>query len=252
MPRKKSFCSAFLAVCFTATLISTLAPLAQAQTITLKKRKQLISGQRAIVFDDQLAALRTQPNLKAPLIQRLRYGRVVGIRSSVRKGPDGMRFFLVSISRNTSGWLLADAVIRPRHPDDAARLSKLLGETDDLYARMRLARLCADEFRGLPVAQQALLTLAEAAEQAAVRLSREAQRRIAGVIENAGSSINQREYALNYSGLDRYNRIGVTFDYDQSQQRFVYDGAAYRELLRYYPRSTNAQQVRERLAKLKE
>ncbi|HYE74714.1 MAG TPA: hypothetical protein VEF04_15345 [Blastocatellia bacterium] len=251
MPRKNCFGSAIVVICL-VTLISTFAPAIQAQTITVKKRRQLISGQRAIIFDDQLAALRTRPDLKAPLLQRLRYGRTVGLTGPVRTSPDGMKFFLVSVSRNTRGWLLADAVIRPRHRADAERLSKVIAETEDLYSRMRLARLCADEFRGMAVAQQALFALGEAAEQAAVPLTREAKRRVNGLVENASSTLSGRTYALNYSGLDRYNRIGVTFDYDEAQQRFVYDGAAYRELIRSYPRSANAQLAREKLAKLKQ
>jgi hypothetical protein len=52
---------------------------------------------------------------------------------------------------------------------------------------------------------------------------------------------------LNYAGLDRYNRIGITFDYDTAAERIVYDGAAYRELLRKYPRSAEANEARQRL-----
>ncbi len=55
---------------------------------------------------------------------------------------------------------------------------------------------------------------------------------------------------LSFNGLDRYNRAGVTFDYDEARDLIVYDGAAYRELLRRYPRSAEAAIARERLAKL--
>ena len=47
-------------------------------------------------------------------------------------------------------------------------------------------------------------------------------------------------YFLNYSGLDRYNRLGVLFIFDNVGQRFHYDGAAWREILRRYPNSPEA------------
>jgi hypothetical protein len=63
--------------------------------------------------------------------------------------------------------------------------------------------------------------------------------------------LTKRDFLLNYAGLDRYNRIGVTFDYDATSDRIVYDGAAYGELLRRYPRSVEAQTASERLERLK-
>lgn len=253
MPRNSFFGSAG-AVCFPATIIIALfAALPNcAQTLTIKKRQVIIPGQRAVVADERLAALRAQPDIKAPLVQRLRYGRVVGIIGPARAGREGMRFFPVAVSRNTQGWVLADAVIRPRHAADAARLVKVMNETSDIFTRARLARLCADEFRGMSVAPRALLILGTAAEQAAARLSRNARRTINDASDEDGEGLpGQREYALNYVGLDRYNRIGVTFDYDQSAKRLIYDGSAYREILRKYPRSAEAKEARERWETLK-
>ena len=53
---------------------------------------------------------------------------------------------------------------------------------------------------------------------------------------------------LNYVGLDRYNKLGVKFNYDSD--RFVYDGAAYREILRKYSHSPEAAEARMLLEKL--
>jgi len=39
----------------------------------------------------------------------------------------------------------------------------------------------------------------------------------------------------------------VMFDYDAASDRIVYDGAAYRELARRYPRSDEAQDARKKL-----
>ena len=43
----------------------------------------------------------------------------------------------------------------------------------------------------------------------------------------------------------------MTFDYDATSDLIVYDGAAYRELLRRYPRSAEARTAGDRLEKLK-
>jgi hypothetical protein len=214
-------------------------------------RKVFLPGQRAVVFDERLSALRARPDVKAPLKQRMRRGRRLGILGAATAG-DGAKFFRVAVSRNTRGWVLADAVIRPGVAADAERLTRLIEETRDEFAKARLARLCADEFRSTNFAPKALTTLGETAKGAAERLSRDAKRRVgeddSGAGPNAG--LTKRNFLLNYVGLDRYNRIGVSFDYDATSDRIVYDGAAYRELLWRYPRSSEAQAAQAKLANL--
>jgi len=222
------------------TLVVVVALTAVGQT----RRKVYVPGQRAIVFDERLSALRAQPDVKAALGQRLRRGRLVGILGTTT-GKDGAKFLRVAVSRNTRGWVLADAVVRPGHATDAERLMKLIEETDDEFTKARLAKLCAEEFRATKFAPKALLILGAAGESAAERLTRDAKRRTSEEEPTAG--IRKRDHLLNYAGLDRYNRIGVTFDYDEAADRIVYDGAAYRELLRRYPRSDEAQAAREKL-----
>jgi hypothetical protein len=200
------------------------------------KRAVFVPGRRAIVFDERISALRAQPDLKAPLRQRLRRGRVVGILGAARNGS-GTRFLRVAISRNTQGWVLADAVARAGVAGDAERLIELMEETKDDFTKMKLARLCADEYRATKYAPRALLILGETAEKTAARLTGEAKRRI--------GEAKGRLYYLNYAGLDRYNRIGVTFDYDETGEKMIYDGKAYRELLRRYPRSEEAKKLPE-------
>lgn len=207
------------------------------------KRTAPVPGQRAIVVDERISALRAQPDLKAPLRQRLRRGRVVGILRAA-KNDAGTRFFRVAISRNTQGWVLADAVARKGNLADAQRLMGLVEATSDDFTKMKLARLCADEYRKTKFAPRALLLLGKAAEGAADRLTREAMRRIGDGDSTGG--LTRRFYFLSYAGLDRYNRIGVTFDYDETEDRIIYDGKAYRELLRRYPRSDVAGEARER------
>jgi hypothetical protein len=208
------------------------------------KRRVFVPGRPAIIFDERFSALRAQPDVKAPLEQRLRRGRVVGILGAI-KSASGARFLRVAVSRNTRGWILADAVVRPGRIADAARLMKLIEETSDDFTKARLARLCAREFRSTEFAPRALIILGETAERAAERLTRDAKRRMDE--DEIGERSDRTLYFLNFTGLDRYNRIGVTFDYDQASDRIVYDGRAYRELLRRYPQSPEAKTLREKL-----
>jgi hypothetical protein len=213
------------------------------------ERKIFLPGQRAVVFDERLSALRARPDVKAPLKQRMRRGRRVGVLGA-NTAKDGVKFFRVAVSRNTGGWVLADAVIRPGVAADAERLMMLIGETEDDFTKARLARLCAGEFRSTNFAPKALMILGETAEGAAERLSRDAKRRVGDDDSGAGpnAGLTKRDFMLNYAGLDRYNRIGVTFDYDATSDGIVYDGAAYRELLRRYPRSPEAQAAQAKVA----
>lgn len=195
-------------------------------------RSLYVPGRRALVIDERLSALRTQPAEKAPIGQRLRRGRVVGILGSATS-RNGARYLRVAVSRNRSGWILSEAVVRAGSARDAEKLLDLIEATNDEFTKVRLARLCADEFRLTKSAPRALAILGEAAEKAAERLTREARRRFGdqdpAAFEQGGPA--RRDLFLNFAGLDRYNRLGVTFDYDPSSDRLIYDGAAYRELL---------------------
>jgi uncharacterized protein YgiM (DUF1202 family) len=219
-----------------------LIGVAQAQ----QKRKVVLPGQRAFVVDERLSALREKPDPRAPIAQRLRRGRAVGILGTTTN-REGKRYFQIAVSRNRRGWILGEALARTGQRTDAERMLTLLEETDDDFARARLARLCADEFRLASVAPRALLSMAKAAESAADRLTRDAKRRLASLEPAQG--LGKRDYFLNHAGLDRYNRIGVLFEYDEAQDRVVYDGAAYRELLRRYPKSDEARIAMEKVGR---
>jgi hypothetical protein len=99
-----------------------------------------------------------------------------------------------------------------------------------------------------PVRARGLL-YADAAEEAANRLSREAERRFERR-ETPSDGAPEFSYYLNYSGLDRYNRQGITFISDRATKHFHYEGAAWREILRRYPRSPEAVEARKRLEAL--
>jgi hypothetical protein len=93
---------------------------------------------------------------------------------------------------------------------------------------------------------QVLLILGDAAEEAAAKLSREAERRFEKR-ELPAAGAPEFSYYLNYNGLDRYNRQGVTFTFDRAARKFHYEGAAWREILHRYPNSPEAAAARKRL-----
>ena len=191
-----------------------------------------------MVVDDRLSALRARPDLTGDLIQRLRNGRVVGILREVRtKG--GYRFYRVAVTRRTSGWVLADAVVRTGSQLDAERLLQFIGQEKDGFAKVRLASIFVTEMRRTRLAPQGYLMLARSAEAVAADLTRNALRRLP-------PDRRDEEYLLNDVGLDRYNRIGIKFS--DEGDRLVYDGHAWRELLRRYPLSAEAEIARAHLA----
>jgi hypothetical protein len=87
-----------------------------------------------------------------------------------------------------------------------------------------------------------MLLLAEEAERVAETLSQRTRRRLAGV-----SGADLRDYFLSDAGLDRYSKLGVVFDFNVSTREFVYDGRAYRELIRRFPGCEEATRARRRL-----
>lgn len=241
----------FTMLCVLSLGLTAFSPVS-AQTFPIKQRKKNIPGQRAIIYDERLSALRTEPDVKAQLVSRLHRDREVGIIGAPRSTNGGPLFYPVAVSRNVRGWVIAEALARPQREPDATRLLRLIEDTKDDFGRARLARLCADQYRGLDVAPRALLMLGEAAERAATKLSRDAQKRIGDPDETSDKRLSEREYMLNYVGLDRYNKLGITFDYHEESGHLVYDGGAYREIMKKYARSAEAVEAKARLEKLKQ
>jgi hypothetical protein len=197
-------------------------------------------GRTAVVVDERFAALRTTPDLTGKLVRRMGRGRLLSIRS-IKNTRTGIVFYFVKVSSRTRGWIQREAVVVPSQNGNAERLLSLIKNSSD-YDRIVLARLFLDYFPRSPFRSQVLLMLGEAAEEASVRLSQEAARRM---INN--TSAPEFSYFLNYRGLDRYNRQGVTFVFDQGVRRLRYDGSAWKELLRRFPRSAEAEEARKRL-----
>ena len=209
---------------------------------TFAQRKTPSGGRLAIVVDERLAALRATPQLTGKLVRRLSRGRLVAIRSA-KTSPDGITFFRVNVTRRTHGWIQREAVVSPSRADDDRRLLDLIQHSQG-FDRISRARIFLDHFPRSPLRLRVLLLFGDSAEEAAEKLSSAAARKFNG-IPNAAAEFS---YYLNYSGLDRYNRLRITFVFDESTKRFHYDGAAWRELIRRYPNSPEAAEAHKRIS----
>jgi hypothetical protein len=210
-----------------------------------QQRKPPTGGRLAVVVDERLAALRNTPELTGRLVRRLSRGRLVAIRSA-RTSWDGTVFFLVNVSARTHGWIQREAVVSPSRPGDDQKLLRLITASEG-FDRIARARIFLDYFLRSTLRPEALLLLSDAAEAAAEKLSRDATRRL----NPATGDAPEFSYFLNYTGLDRYNRLSIGFVFDQTNKRFHYDGTAVRELLRRYPKSQQAAKARQRLEELR-
>ena len=226
----------------------TLLVLACVPVSVVAQKKHIPPGGRiAVVVDARLGALRGNPSLNASLVRRLSRGSFVSIRGSQRTG-DGILFHRVAVNRRTSGWIQSDAIVAGWRANDDERLLRLIAGPDE-FERLARSRIFLDTFPHSPLRPTVLLLYSQAAEEAAAQLSHQAQRQFEKneVTENAAPLFS---YFLNYNGLDRYNRQGARFVFDESTKSFHYDGAALREILRRYPQSKEAPEARATLDKL--
>jgi len=196
------------------------------------------------VVDERLAALRSVPDLRARLVERLGRGHLVSIRGE-RVTPEGLKFYRVAISRKTYGWLQSDAVVVPWRAGDDRRLLTLI-ENSDAFDRIVRAKTFLDAFPRAPLVPKVLALYASEADDVAEKLSQAAQRRFTRN-ELPSDGAPEFSYYLNYNGLDRYNREGLTFLFDRTTKKFSYNGAAWREILKRYPNSPEAVEARKHL-----
>jgi len=199
------------------------------------------------VVDERLAALRSAPDLRARLVERLGRGHLVSIRGE-RVTPEGLKFYRVAISRKTYGWLQSDAVVVPWRVGDDRRLLTLI-ENSDEFDRIVRSKTFLDAFPRSPLVPKVLAMYASEADDVAEKLSQTAQRRFTKN-ELPTDGAPEFSYYLNYSGLDRYNREGITFQFDRATKKFSYDGTAWREILKRFPNSPEALEARKHLEAL--
>ena len=215
------------------------------QPVTLAVKRVPAGGRLAVVIDERLSALRLTPALSGKLLRRIGRGGLVAVRGE-KRSREGVVFYRVNVTSRTSGWVQREAVASPSRVGDDARLLRLIKGSED-FDRIARARIFLDYFRLSELRPEVLTIYANAAEDAATHLSRDASRRLDTAEMTAGGA-PVHSYFLNFNGLDRYNRQGITFVFDVTAKRFSYDGEAWQELVHRYPRSPLAAEARKRLA----
>ena len=209
------------------------------------KRRPPARGRVAVVIDERLSALRATPELSGTLLRRMGRGALVAVKGE-KRSRDGVVFYRVNVTTRTSGWIQRDAVGSPSRLGDDVRLLRLIKASED-FDRIARARIFLDNFTSSELRPEVLVIYSQAAEDIAGRLSREARRRLDKKEMDAGGA-PLHSYFLNYNGLDRYNRQGVTFVFDAREKTLRYDGEGWQELVHRYPRSPEAGEARKRLA----
>jgi hypothetical protein len=225
----------------TISLASLLFLFFSSTTIAqIQKRKAPPGGRLGVVVDERLAALRATPQLNGKLVRRLGRGRLVAIRA-VKRGEVGVVFLLVNVTSRTHGWIQREAVASPSNAADEQNLFQFIQKSTE-FDRIARARLFLDYFPRSRHRAEVLLLLGDAAEVVSAKLSRDAARRV-----DSQNSVSEQSYFLNHSGLDRYNRLGVLFVFDERSKRLHYDGAAWREVVRRYRSTPQAVEAQLRL-----
>jgi hypothetical protein len=180
----------------------------------LGQRKPPAGGRLAIVVDERLAALRSSPDLIGKLVRRLSRGRLVAV-TGMKTSADGIIFYRVNVTSRTRGWIQRESVVSASRPGDDERLLKLI-QTSNGFDRMARCRIFLDHFRHSRLRPTVLLLLGDTAEDLANKLSAQAQRKL----NNDLTAAPEFSYFLNYSGLDRYNRLGIHFTFNPTTRRF--------------------------------
>lgn len=213
----------------------------------LEKEPWNMDGQfpSAIVVDTGLSALRKSPSVTSNCLRRLRIGRKVFIISST-KNKAGIKYYFIAVTRRTRGYIDASALVKPLQLGDDARLMRLV-ENAESVDKIILAQTLVKNFPKSHFCPDALLAEGQTAEEIAKELSRRTSKRS---IRQLDPTIDLERYFLNYSGLDKYNRLGINFQLDPSEKVYRYDGTAYKKILAHYPKSQAALIASERLETL--
>lgn len=206
------------------------------------------SANKAVVVDERLAVLRSEPSLYAKSIVRMRRGRQLMIAGS--READGVVFYRVTALPSNFGWVQAEAVAGKFRRGDDARLAKLV-QSSEGFEQIDRAQIFLETFDDSTLRPAMLLLLGDLMEEAALKLSSDATRRL-DRREMAASGAPLHSFYLNYVSLDRYRRLGINFVFNSKTVLFHYDGANWREIVKKYPKSSEAVEAEKRLVSLKE
>ena len=199
---------------------------------------------KAFVIDDRLSALRRDPRIQSEVIRRIRLAQPVFIIGTSKGKTGEPKFYRVAVTRRTRGWIHASAIAALNRTGEDQRIMSLIEHSSDGVDKITLCRLIISHFRQSRLVPRAMLLLGEEAERAAKTVSQRTRRRLSDV---RTAETNLRDYFLSDAGLDRYSRLGIAFDFNESSGDFSYDGKAYREIIRRFPNRDEAKLARQHL-----
>lgn len=202
----------------------------------------------AVVIDERLGVLRTEPSLFSKSVLRMQNGRKILILSS--KESDGVTFYRVSAPPNNFGWVQAEAVAGRFRRGDDARLAKLI-QASEGFEQIERAQIFFETFADSPLRPSILLLLGDLMEETALKISSDATRRL-DRREMAASGAPLHSFYLNFVALDRFRKININFLFNSNTRLLHYDGASWREITRKFPSSSEAAEAQKRLVSLKE
>jgi hypothetical protein len=205
-------------------------------------------GQTAVVLDETLSVLRVSPSLFADNVQRMRRGREIKILAVTE--ADGVKFYKVTAEPKNFGWVQADAVFGKFRVGDEERLAKLV-QASNGFDQIELAAFYFSLYANSTFSPAILLLFGDLCQETAVRLSREAANRLDRG-EMAASAAPMHSYYLNYVGIDRYRKLGITFRFNPATKAYYYDGASWRKLIEKFATSPEAAEARKRLDSITE
>ena len=235
---------ALVFVCFISTEAQKHKPVSVTKPASQKVRE---IGNTAVVIDETLSVLRLKPSLFADAIKRMRRGRRVQILGLAE--ADGVKFYKVAAPPGNLGWMQSEAVFGKFRSTDEERFARLVQATDG-FDQIELAATFLQTYPASRFRPPILLLFGDLVEDAAAKLSRDATSRLSRR-EMAASGAPLHSYYLNFSMLDRYRRLGVTFLFNPSTRTFHYNGASWREIIRKFPASTETAEAQKRLDSLK-
>ena len=206
------------------------------------------SSNTAVVVDERLAVLRSEPSLFSKSVLRMQNGRKISILGS--KEADGVTFYRVTAPPNNFGWVQAEAVAGKFRRGDDARLAQLV-QSSDGFEQIERAHIFLENFSDSPLCPAILLLLGDLTEEVALKISGDATRRL-DRREMAASGAPLHSFYLNYVSLDRYRKLGINFVFNSSAKLLHYDGASWREIISKFPKSSEAGEAQKRLDSLKE
>ncbi len=202
----------------------------------------------AVVIDERISLLLPEPNIYAIPIERMRRGRDVQILSS--KAIEGLTFYRVTISKNQSGWVLADALATKIRRGDDERLARLI-QSSEAFDQIERMIIFIKMFPNSPLRPTILLLLGDVMEETAKKISSEANKRLdKNEMTACGAPIYT--YFLNYTSLDRYRKMGIGFIFNSAVKQIHYDGVFWDEIIKKFPESKEATEAKKRVESLKQ